>query len=180
MKKRISKEALERRFHIYWRNRRISDKPFLVDLTEEEQIQLLRLNHALAELEKSVTEKVVRLTKHMQSQIAQGNFDFDDFFIEGSIVVDGECYDAKLGRLMELSQPHDVITANATTDILRLASRDYWEPRPEYYYEQIMGKGQSDICSSFHHLCFSNEVFIMPDLMKLTAKSFVDTIKIYL
>ncbi len=125
--------------------------------SKAEVCKLTELNCRLIELQHEAFNRVHRITAHLQKELAQGNTDFADFCVEGSIYVeefeDESEFNALQNALIDALPAYTVITASAKSspEMLnkRIAAHINWRPNWEGDFQSLVSTHNVPLCRSF-------------------------------
>ncbi len=175
----LMKARRETLWHLFWENAKgIFSKAEVCKLTE--------LNCRLIELQHEVFNRVYRITAHLQKELAQGNTDFKDFCVEGSIYVEESEDEPELNVLQNVLigalPAYTVLTASSKSTLesldKRISAHINWWANWEGNFKDLVSTQNIPLCRAFKELFDTNSTLALEDIVKIKPEQLMSRVKI--
>ncbi len=154
--------------------------------SDEEVCKLTELNCRLIELQHEVFNRVYRITAHLQKELAEGNTDFEDFCVEGSIYVEEFENEPELNALRNVLicalPDYTVLTASSKSTREKLdkyiSAHIHWWANWEGNFKNLVSTHQIPLCRAFKELFDTNSTLALEDIVKIEPRQLMPHVEI--
>ncbi len=154
--------------------------------SDEEMCKLTELNCRLIELQHEVFNRVYRITAHLQKELAEGNRDFENFCVEGSIYVeefeDEASVNSLRNALIDALPAYTVIVASSKSTLEKLDKRicahTNWWANWEGNFKDLVSTHDIPLCCAFKELFDTNSTLALEDIVKIETEQLMPHVEI--